>query len=227
MKGHFKKHQPLQLIEENPETGLHEFKVKYSKPLPDKLAAIAIEATEHLRSCLDHCGYAIAKAAGRANPDCAHFPFGPDDRYVNGRGKSKHLPDPIFALMRSFKPYKGGNTLLWALNDTVGTSKHELLSPMCVAVAGVQIAHARHTGGRFEIPIPRWDREKNEIVLARMGAETTHFDYKGNFAAAVCFEHAEALRQRPAVDVLWGMVGLVENIVTAVDAKARSLGWVV
>ncbi len=108
-------------------------KLKLTKPFPDDFATIAADAAGNLRDVLDQVGYAVAVAAGATDPDYgAFFPFcgrEADFEHV-AKDRCKFIPHDILTLFRSFKPYKGGNDLLWALNRICNTKKHKLIVPI-------------------------------------------------------------------------------------------------
>jgi hypothetical protein len=105
------------------------YKFKFTKRLPESCTHSAAEALEALRSVLEQTGFAAAVASGKVNPKKTQFPIGDDliglENLIN-RKVSKDLPDEILALFRSFKPYKGGNDTIWALNK-LANAKHTSL----------------------------------------------------------------------------------------------------
>jgi hypothetical protein len=61
--------------EPNPDGRTQTFKCRLVKPMPEVFHMIAIEAIEHLRSALDHLGYAAAVLSGKREPKSAYFPI--------------------------------------------------------------------------------------------------------------------------------------------------------
>ena len=93
-------------------------KIKFVKSLPPILTVVVGEAANSLREALDNAGYAVAVASGRIKPRHCAFPFAGSltEFETNALGRCKDIPQEIVALFARFKPYKGGNDLLWALN---------------------------------------------------------------------------------------------------------------
>lgn len=200
-------------------------KIKFTAPIPDSFGEIAADILENLRAALDQAGYAVAVAAGTIKPRYAYFPiveYAADlDAAINGR--CKNIPDDIIALFREFKPYKGGNDLIWALNKTNNINKHMLLVPSCVSLGKMNLR--MRGSGESCIPVPRWNREKNEIVFAITGPGAKfEYDVKGSFC--ISFDEIETIRGYPAATILREMASEVECLVSAIEAEARRIGLV-
>jgi hypothetical protein len=119
-------------------------KINLVKPLPKGLAVFAGEASNCLREALDNSGYALAAATGKPDSRSCAFPFSGSsaDFERSARGRCKDLRDGIFALLRRFKPYKGGNDLLWALNGICNVNKHRMLVPVVIRLERMTQIHA-------------------------------------------------------------------------------------
>lgn len=202
-------------------------KIKFTAPIPDRLMEIAADSLENLRAALDQAGYAVAVAAGASNPRSAYFPIGEDATNLESiiKRRCKNIPDDIVALFRGFQSYEGGNDLIWALNKANNINKHRLLVPACVSLGQMNINMRASGGGGSSIPVPTWNREKNEIVFAITAPDTElEYDVKGSFC--ISFDEIEIIRGLPAVTILREMASEVECLVMATEAEARRLGLV-
>jgi hypothetical protein len=205
-------------------TQLHKF--KFTQRLPESCVLSATEALEALRSTLDQTGYAAAVAAGKSSPKKTQFPIGDDAAGLENLVKRKvaaDLPDEILALFLSFKPYKGGNDLIWALNKLRNTTHTTLIS---VAVTsdgmrsrGVGLLSNASIPGNFVL-----DSEKNEIIFGRVGPGGI-FKYDMEFAFLVTLGELDILAHNQAVAVLREMAGEVGRILLATEAECRRLGF--
>jgi hypothetical protein len=205
-------------------TRLHKF--KFTKTLPESCAHSAAEALEALRSALDQTGYAAAVTSGKVTPKRTQFPIGDDPDGLENlikRNVCKDLPDEILTLFRSFKPYKGGNDAIWALNKLSNT-KHTSLVPVAVA-SDTMLIHQASMGGHVAILAPVFDREKNEIVFARAGPGSK-FDYKMEFSFLVALGDIDFVARYQAIAVLRTMAGEVKRILFATEAECRKLGFI-
>jgi hypothetical protein len=220
--------KPYKLVVESDSNGwIHAHKIKFTKPFPDDFAVVAADVVDNLRSALDQSWFAIAiisrviKSSGKA-----YFPFADnasDFDSVLRRG-CKNFPHDILTLLRTFKPYKGGNDLLWALNRICATNKHEMLAPTSINVnMGFSVVKTRK--GRTEIITPKWNRRDNEIIYF-ITFKDDEIDYHIPLALDIAFDKVEIVAGQPAVAVLNRLAGEVENILLALEREIRRLGFV-
>jgi hypothetical protein len=202
-------------------------KIKLIKPMPIALSGIAFDALNNLRSALDQAGYSIG-IASKTKGKNSHFPFGDSLDEVQSRigSTSKDLPKDIFDLMVSFKPYKGGNNLLWALNKLCNSHKHEIIIPMAVATGRETIQHAAFQDGFIGFMVPRWNRAKNEMTVVRLKHATTHYNIDLQIDFFIALAKVDVVDGQPAVGVLNNLVGIVDGIVSGVEAEAKRIGLI-
>jgi hypothetical protein len=219
-----------QIIEDDFELGKQIHKVRFGKVLAENLPNIVFDAANNLRSVLDQAGYAAAAASGVNKPKNSFFPVADDEaglRHVIGRKRCKDLPPEILALFCGFKPYKGGNDAIWALNRLVNTKKHALLVPVGLAGFGITGGHL-HVGNvvdGLEIGF-WWDPLNNEVTYIRAGLKT-EIDYNTNFTVAIAFDDAqEVIGGQHPVAVMETMAREVERVLMATEAECRRLGFV-
>jgi hypothetical protein len=215
-------------VEPNADGTKDVYKLKITEPIPEDLPGIAFEVLNHLRSSLDQAGSFIARASnpGKSQRVRGAFPFGktPESVADKRRSDSKHLPEEIFDLMAGFKPYEGGDRLLWAMNSYRATHQHDLLIPVGLAVSSMDFSFD-YPGEVFDFAIPpQWDAAKEEMVFFSVlrGAPEPNYHFK--MLVLVAIGEIEGLRREPAVAVFNGMVGKVESILVALEAESRRLG---
>jgi hypothetical protein len=226
----FFRKNPGQYVSEPDPDGIHEVhKIKFSERFPIEWCVIATEIIEHLRASLDHATFAsFFLATGKMESNFTAFPFGKTagDLDKSVRGRSKHLLPEIQTLLRSFNGYKGGNDLLYTLNDLANDCKHGLVTFIAGAIAGGQVsgtaAKWAEGGVQFADP-PIWDVEKNEIAYARvrLGA---NFEHQGKMQVYVSVPHAEHLPGIGATGILDKIGAEVARVVEEIEAKCRELG---
>src|SRR5664280_557339 len=114
------------IIEKNPDGLTEAHKIKLNKELFGDLACIVFDFTNNLRSVLDQMAFQIGRLHIGRDPSAAKFPFTTDasDLPNHVKGACKHLPPEIKVLFVSFKPYRAGNTSLWAINEIANSTKH-------------------------------------------------------------------------------------------------------
>jgi hypothetical protein len=198
-------------------------KFRMTREIPASIADKTADIIISLRSALDNAGYAIALAAGVKEPKHSAFPFaGSVANMTNALGRSKDIPEKIHPLFCGFQPYKGGNDLLWALNEVANTDKHRMIIPIGQSMVRYG-ANVKGTGF-FSMPNPHvWDRAKNEMVLIELGPGTTyHYDF--NFTFFIAFKDIEFIDGQPIVRILNQLGSIVERILTAMEAESKRLG---
>lgn len=212
--------------EKEPDRNFELIKLKLEKPLPEICTHYAAEALEALRSALDQTGYAAALVSGIAKPKSAKFPFGDNPADVDNdiRRGCRDLPPEIQALFRSFNPDKGGNNTLWALNK-LRNATHTALIPVGAAIGGINIRNMAMVGP-VEIPVPRWDSEKNEMIPAKgLLPGGSKLDYDLDVRFFVAFKDTEKIGQLPAIGALNAMATEVKRVMDATKSECRKLGF--
>jgi hypothetical protein len=160
------------VVEDDPD-GIHEIhKIRLTRRFPFRWRILATEIVEHARSSLDHATWASAYLrTNNPNLEFGVFPFASDATKLANRikGVSKDCPPEIQALLGRLQPYKGGNDLLFALNDLCNLSKHALIMFIAGATAMGEIQGVGLTGPiQFYDPLVL-DRAKNETELSPLG----------------------------------------------------------
>lgn len=223
---------PYVLVSETDQaTGWLVYKLKLTEQIPSDLNRQVRHIISDLRSVLDQLAYACAVADGKIDTEHAAFPFGRSEAHFQNRmkGRSKDVPEKIRDVFRSFKPYKGGNDVLWALNNMANTHKHRTLVPYAISDGGAAGALSV-LGSGSEPPVRHsnkgWDPTTNEVELfavqpgafAMMDAMTVRLE--------VVIRELPGHEREPAVFALLYVADLVESIVTATEAEARQIGLI-
>src|SRR6185295_19523378 len=166
----FEKGEPYKRATEydsnDPNTILHQIKMVSS--VDPTLSNIAFDVVNNLRAALDVAGYSIAFKTRSRNKN-TNFPFAQDLTHfkTNAPGRCKDLPQDIQNLLLGFKGDKGGNDLLWALNEMCNSNKHMSLIRAKPAVVHEERILRVATTGRWEfIKDLVLDTAKNEVLIA-------------------------------------------------------------
>ncbi|MDF0659727.1 MULTISPECIES: hypothetical protein [unclassified Rhizobium] len=96
----------------------------------DLVHVIVGEVAYQLRSALDVAAVALARLNGATNVKHVYFPFaGTEHEFLakGAQGKMAGLSETAKDVIVSFAPYRGGNDLLYGLNDLCNTDKHNNL----------------------------------------------------------------------------------------------------
>lgn len=207
---------------------IHKIKlVKRVPRSPSSFEDFASDAVLNMRATLDHAGYAVAVAANpaRKNPTCTAFPFARSAAELENaiKGRSKDIPKEILALFRSFKPYKGGNNLLCALNEICNAEKHKIVTPAALTISTRGAMNVRGTGDWSTPAQAVWDSSKNEMVLIEAALDA-QVEYDLEFFTLVIFDEIDAIRGEQVLGTLNALAGEVERVLLAIEAESRRIG---
>lgn len=248
----FTNEKPWSYIVDEDADGFHKLhKIRFSRRLPIDLPSIVFDAVNNLRASLDHCGYACAVAAKSDSLKHIAFPFAKDEARWAAKvaGCCKDLPKEIIAFFRSCNAYKGGNEILWSMNELCNTKKHFSLVPLTAGKASLKItptekhelAIKHRASGGFTISgggspagfhgfimsevssaNSRWNAAKNELLLLKTDPKE-NVQYDANVALSVSIEGIETLRGIPAVSALQQMLKVVATVGATTEGECRRL----
>ncbi len=127
------KSQPIKVVvEKDPNSPNYNWTLRVKHDVPLCFAAIIGDIIHNLRASLDLLATElVAKSDG--NPKHVYFPFANDENSLDEMINKRHIDragDKAIALIKSLKPYKGGNDLLRALHDLDIIDKHRSLIPV-------------------------------------------------------------------------------------------------
>lgn len=202
------------------------FKFKLVRQIPNSIPELVGDAAGKLRAALDHAVFAVASAVNGDGVRKASFPFSRDaDRFENNlKGTCKDVPQEIYSVFRSLKPYRGGNDLLFALNEICNGDKHKFVTP--VGLGALEIN--RPSGGVTILAMPNrpsWDSGTQEMDLMALTPKTDD-EAQIKFTFFVAFNGIQVVSPHPVVPVLNQMANHVEQIVDAIESAARKHGFI-
>jgi hypothetical protein len=213
------------IVESDTQRGFQSHKIKLGKKFPPRCAGTIFDVANSLRSALDQAGRDVACGYGKTG-NKAHFPFGDDKASATAHinGQSKDIPQEIFDHMIAFKPYKGGNNLLWGLNNLANTPKHESIIDIQVA-PGLMMISGKIYPGIERVKFPRWDSGKHEMEISRTPLGSTD---KVNFNGTlyITIGNVEGLAGKEVVSTLGEMRRVVEGCVLHLEERARHFGFI-
>lgn len=215
------------VIEYNAKNGSNTHKIKLTQELPGRVRSQVRHIASDIRGALDHVGYAAALCSGNSKPRKTMFPFAKsidEERNVKTRN-CKDLPEEIFNEFWGFKPYIGGDNVLWSLNEIANCNKHRAVVPVGHGLFGEQMARNFHCDGlchEMAFP-PRWDVNKNEAIICVVDSRaTTTYDMQLGFS--LCFGEIDVVKGQPVVDILKYLLQKAKDIVESSEKKGKELG---
>lgn len=148
---------------------------------PLEIETIFKDAVSNLRDALDHAVHAASSMIAERETRRTAFPFADTQEGVRVRLRSRSLrdvPEAIWTTLERQRPYKGGNELLYGLNELRNPSTHRKIVPMATRVgsASIGVRELRLGPGSTLLPDTGWNASKKEVELARVSLDT-----KGSF----------------------------------------------
>jgi len=207
--------------------------------IPIRIATIIADILTNLRGTLDHLAwyiYTISGRIGRERDIC--FPIAETLAVYESTKKRivKGWCDEAVAALDSFKPYKGGNNLLWSLHELYRLNQHRLLARLgttCTAQSAfpsqrdelIKDFLASNPGhpipetllGRPIVAVPvRHILQSGDVLRA---VATPEFDKHLRFHFDIAFRDPETVQCETVVETMNEMANLVLAIVLDFSSK--------
>jgi hypothetical protein len=203
--------------------------IQFQGRLPERTGLLARRAITSLRSALDQSVYASAVLLNSPNLNATKFPFADTDTELDGdiKRRCRGVAPEIAALIRSLKPYKGGDVTLWALNKLRNIKEHRMLIP---SAFGGGLQFPTHTMSRRVIANVQaafddthWDPVNNKLTFTLPRIFPMPVDGQIKTAFFITFGDIEGVRSRPAVTFLYDAARKVVGCIDAIEAETRRL----
>lgn len=165
---------------------------------PWQLTAMASDAIHNLRAPLDHMWSRVVSSTGEMDPRGSNFRFYQSQEEFLKRHKSvKSSHRDLIKALREISPFRGGNSLLWALHELDNRRKHFDLNPVMGSVSRSTINAAGLGGwsgmqGPSKLPsIPLRINAGTPISPVTTGAELFRFRNVSRETAEASYVHSE------------------------------------
>ena len=218
--------KPYAEVREPNARGFHELKIRLIAPFPAVITDLTVETVEGLRASLDHVMAPIVERVGIGRGDKIHFPIADSAgglKHILEAGSLKGLPADIKARLMMYKPYKGGNEIIWALNRVRRQAAHRLVVPIGSAALMQSAEISTSEPMPLTVYPPRWDSEKNEIILLET-SPTGKPKYDFKFMFAVAFGDVEEVGGRDLLAVLMDMAKEVRKVLDDMERTCTAIG---
>jgi hypothetical protein len=206
--------------------GMNIHKILFTQWITDEASCTLFDIVGNLRATLDQVGYAAALSSGKKNARWTSFPFAERESDLESSiaRNSKDLPPTVISLFREFKPFKGGNNTLWALNRLCNTKKHSSLVPISMGLGRISFGAACETGlgGIDQSFRTHWDAAKRELSLMRASPEIRLSDHVA-LTFTIAIDSIDVLHRKPLLETLHLLSGTVEGILWATEVESQRL----
>jgi hypothetical protein len=201
-------------------------KVQFEEPLPQQFPVFVRNIAGSLRSALDHAVYASALSLGSPNLKATKFPFGdtPDQLENDIRRNCRGVAPGIIAILKDFRPYKGGNDDLWALNKLRNVKEHRLL--VAPPLAGGMMYPIEIAGKKLRLldtgPVDdgQWD-DVNKTLTFQTLPLSDHIEKKLTFF--LIFGDIEGVAGEHLIPKLEAFALIVEDCVDRIEEETGRL----
>ena len=212
--------KPFALMVEQPDgwhdQGSNVWVVRLRQSVPIEFGPIIGDVVHSLRSSLDLMATDLVRLNG-GRYDKTYFPFAINAEQLEGQIKDKvrNAHPDVIDLIRSFKPYTGGNLSLRALHDLDIQDKHQALIPS-VSAARTNAFLMRYGGAWNQIPewntaVPHdgwWMASMPAMANLPLGSEVS-----ADFA--LVFEPDSPFSGHEVVPTLGGLADYVASVIEA------------
>ena len=203
------------------------YKIKLVTQFPEAFGNLTSDIVVNLRSALDNATFAIAVAIGVSDIRNAAFPFAKDaGNMASSIGRAADLPKEVQSFLCGLQPYRGGDDLLWALNELCNGNKHKFVTPL-IQVMARGPGRVRGFGRPFEMPDPPvWDSAKNEMVIVKFGplvVPDAQWEYDFDFRPNIAIHEIPVVEGQPVLRVLYELCLKVESVLNGIEAESRRL----
>lgn len=217
--------KPYKLVAKSHENGI-KLVIRVKKQIPEKMAPIIGDAIHNLRSALDILACDLVRLNG-GNTKNVYFPIAASANDLETAIKERHVDraaKDVVDIIRSLKPYKGGNDLLWAVHDLDITDKHKLLIPMAhfAGIPNLTVA----TG---DTPILKYSSDligplKEDMTIITL-PQAGNFQLGQEFQATfeITFGQGQSfIENKPVITTLHQLADLIDGIIQAFKSHCRS-----
>ena len=204
------------VVEKDTESDNHLWTLRMKNEVPGHLSEIIGEAANKLRTSLDLLASdMVSMAGGDAKNVC--FPFGEDAGSLKKAIKQSNLDragDDIVDIVKSLKPYRGGNELLRALHDLDLTGKRKPLVPS-VHYAGIKDYRKTRAGDPIlKINNAHCGPIHDGMVIASMPpVSNARVGKTFQPLLKITFDEDPLLRNKDIAEALNGLIFLTEEII--------------
>lgn len=219
----FKSRRIFHFIENDPDTGDAVHKIRFVGEVPGELRTTASDTLNNLRHALDHAIFASRKVLNPKASRKTYFPIGENESSFNGEVKRKcdGVHQGIVEVVRSFRPFNGGDELLWGMCKIAGPNKHQILLGVDLAIEPIsQHIQVAVGDGQYGGCIRCGDA--NEWEIARMAPDSIiKFEYRT--ITYITFAEGEIIKDQVVSRLLDEHINKVEQIVLKIEQQTAAI----
>ena len=235
----FHERKPYRIVvEEEPQSGDQIYRVKIKEQPSPRWATIIGDIVHNLRSALDLLANDLVRANCKTPNRRTGFPIYESAKKFETQflGKVDGASTKAIRIIKSLKPYKGGNEPLWRIHCLDIADKHRLILSVGAAYRHFTISPRLQIPWRNgeivkfpPIAISPADRQyplkdNAEVFRVRASARTPDSKFASDyqFSFEVAFGDGEVVQGEPVVPTLQQLINSVEGIIDIFDRHVFS-----
>lgn len=227
IRGFLERDPDVSVVESYRDAGQYTCTYSFNDAVPDEWTTIIGDAIHNLRSALDHLAVDLVRLNNKSTKR-VYFPFCDGRDSLECMIKNRHInraaPD-VVDIIRSLKPYHGGDEALRALHDLDIADKHAPLIDIRRRVHEIYVEimeRAVITGSCTNAMVQSVAKrttgvESSSIALAAPVSKDGHIDKKFSISAEVVLNKG-CFIDKPLVPTLHQLAELVDGITQTFEA---------
>jgi hypothetical protein len=204
------------VIESDPKSPNHLWTLRVRHEVPCHFSAIIGDAIHNMRSALDLLASDLVRA-NNGNVKNVYFPFANDANSLEDAIEIRKIAragEDVVNIIRSLKPYKGGNDRLRAIHDLDITDKHKALIPSLHHVGIKNFAMSNHTGGSLIINLRCGPIKDGMVLMSLPPANNVKIGQYFQPSFHITFGEGQPLEGTPLLETLEDFAKIVDEIIS-------------
>ena len=203
-------------------------RLRLKDAIPGTLRVQVSRVINDLRHALDQAVCDGSVMLGAASATDTYFPFGSDATNFPSMVKKncRKVRQDLLDFIVQFKPYYGGDDILWALNRMTGRNKHQRLLGVTPESKGLILrAEGLNIKGPMSFTPHNWNDTRNQLEFARIG-EGGHLEMQLDIPLQIVIGTADVVGGQPLHAVLDQFLSKAKGIVFGIKAETARLAAV-
>jgi len=215
------------VVEQGTNSPNHLWTLRVRNEVPHNFAVIIGDAIHNLRSALDLLASDLVELNGGNTKD-VYFPFCESADNLESAITNRHIGragEDVVEIIRSLKPYKGGNEMLRAIHDLDITDKHKALIPAThyVGIKNFQMVNASGPlitiNGLHVGPI-----EDGKVLMSLPPAVNIKVGQYFQPSFEITFGEGQPLAGKPIFETLHDLAKIVNDIIDTFSVHISKTG---
>lgn len=197
----------------------YDYIIRVKEEIPEDISCYIGDVIHNLRAALDLLACDLVRRAG-GSTNGVYFPFasGPDElEAAIVKRKIGRAGEDIVSIIRTMKPYTGGNKYLRAIHDLDIADKHLALIPVATyaglnnfTIAGEQGINSMIVGKIRISPI-----KDGQCIITSPAASNIKIGQQFNAIVEITFANGQPLSGEPVFEALEKLVHLTDGIINS------------